>query len=57
MLPEVEKHFAWLTSGGVARSSRELLALTYLNVAKMIRYLIRDRAISSFCVNVRDSEN
>ncbi|XP_043529098.1 uncharacterized protein LOC122538791 [Frieseomelitta varia] len=28
MLPEVEKHFAWLTSGGVARSSRELLALT-----------------------------
>lgn len=53
MLPEVEKHFAWLTSGGVARSSRELLAFTLTHVAKIIRYFdSKSRHFRRFSVNV-----
>lgn len=48
MLPEVEKHFAWLTSNG-PRSNRELLGFTLKrNQIRSIRSNTR-----SFCVNVR----
>ena len=47
MLPEVEKHFAWLTSSG-PRTNRELLAFT-LKRYQMIRCdPILDRSVLTF---------